>query len=175
LALPGAQTTTLSMPRLPDLRKGGGFTIELRIELATASADRVLLDTRDSSGEGIALATTDRGTIRIDLSDGKTKASWDADPGLLKPGHPHHVVSIVDGGPKIITFVVDGVLCDGGTHRQYGWGRFPPELSDVNGRKQIETTLPPSEGSLRIYDRALRTTEAVANYHALRATGTPSP
>ena len=101
--------------------------------------------------------------------DGETKAGWDTDPGVIKAGQLHHVVCIVDGGPKIITFVVDGVLCDGSAHRQYGWGRFPADLGDVSGRDRIPTALPDSVASLRIYGRALRTSEAVANCHA----GTP--
>ncbi|MEJ2701473.1 MAG: hypothetical protein P8Z79_03425, partial [Sedimentisphaerales bacterium] len=80
----------------------------------------------------------------------------------------HHVVYIVDGGPKIISVLVDGVLCDGGTHRQYGWGRFPEQLGDINGPNQLEIA-PGFDGQvkyLRIYNRPLRTSEAVGNFRA---------
>ena len=75
---------------------------------------------------------------------------------------------IVDAGPKIITFVVDGVLCDGGEARPCGWGRCQGELADVSGSGKLRVS--PSLGGdlkgLRIYRRYLRTSEAVANYHA---------
>ena len=82
----------------------------------------------------------------------------------MQPGRPHHVVVVVDGGPKIITFVVDGVLLDGGEARQFGWGRFSPTLRAPNGAAvaQIGVAL----RSLRIYQRALRTSEAVGNFRA---------
>jgi len=68
------------------------------------------------------------------LNDGRTGSTWESDRGLLQSGRWHHVAIIVDGGPKIITFVVDGRLCDGGQDRQFGWGRFNPQLrSDMEG------------------------------------------
>jgi hypothetical protein len=78
------------------------------------------------------------------------------------------VAIIVDGGPNIISFVVDGVLCDGGTACIYGWGRFTPELGDISGSKLLRLA-PSLDGQLkrlRIYDRYLRTSEAVANHRA---------
>jgi hypothetical protein len=43
----------------------------------------------------------------------------------------------VDGQARIITFVVDGVLNDGGAARQYGWGRIDPALGDVRRNKGV--------------------------------------
>lgn len=71
---------------------------------------------------------------------------------------------IVEGGPKLILFVVDGVLNDGGAARQDGWGRFPKELSNVNGRRSVQAA--PVLSNLRIYPRALRVSEAVGNARA---------
>jgi hypothetical protein len=76
----------------------------------------------------------------------------------------HHVVITVDGGPKIITFVVDGVLCDGGDQRQFGWGRFSPTLRTPNGAATAKVAS--AVRSLRFYNRVLRTSEAVGNYRA---------
>jgi len=62
--------------------------------------------------------------------------------------------------------VVDGVLNDGGAARQFGWGRFKPELGAVNGVKQVNLA-PQLFGeirALRIYDRRLRVSEAVGNF-----------
>jgi hypothetical protein len=46
-----------------------------------------------------------------------TVIRWSCDPGTLKTSAWHHVVATVDGGPKVISFVVDGALCDGGEAR----------------------------------------------------------
>jgi len=128
------------------------------------------LDARDEAGKGIALTTSDRFTLQITLRDGHTTASWDSDPGThpgtLRVGVWQHVAVIVDGGPKIISFVVDGQFNDGGAVRQFGWGRFPKELTDVNGAPtaQIAPRLCGELKLLRIYNRYLRTSEVVGNY-----------
>jgi len=59
---------------------------------------------------------------------------------------------------------VDGVLCDGGEQRQFGWGRFSPTLRTPNGAATLK--IAPAVKSLRIYSRALRTSEAVGSFHA---------
>jgi len=83
---------------------------------------------------------------------------------MLGVGRVNHVVFTVDVGPKIITCLIDGVLCDGGAHRQYGWKRFDEKLGDVNTDAPLRIS--PTVKTLRIYSRALRTSEAVANYKA---------
>jgi hypothetical protein len=156
------------MPELPNLSAGAGCTIELWLSFRDLKAGQIVLDSRDENGKGLALATDEAGTLRLDLSDGERECGWDCDPGLLKTNTMHHVVYIVDGGPKIISVLVDGVLCDGGTHRQYGWGRFPEQLGDINGPNQLEIA-PGFDGQvkyLRIYNRPLRTSEAVGNFRA---------
>jgi hypothetical protein len=56
------------------------------------------------------------------------------------------------------------VLCDGGDARQFGWGRYSPHLRTPSGAKTLK--LDPAVRSLRIYSRALRTSEAVGNFRA---------
>jgi hypothetical protein len=74
-----------------------------------------------------------------------------------------HVVCIVDGGPKIIMFVVNGRLCDGGEERQFGWGRYNPNLrTPPTARLDVSPTVQ----SLRVHGRALRVSEAITNYQA---------
>jgi len=128
------------------------------------------------------LSLTDRGTVQITLTggphrnshggpaSGQAACAWDCDPGLLRRHHWHHVAVIVDGGPKVITFIVDGLLCDGGEARQFGWARFHAALADVNGaeRARIAPALEGELGRLRLYDRYLRTSEAVGNWRAGR-------
>ena len=164
---PGAP---LKLPTLPDLASGGGFAIGLWVWFDSLTGGQTILDARAARGKGMAVETTGKGTIGLSMSDGKTRVTADCDLGILTPGVWHHVVIIVDGGPKIITWVVDGVLCDGGEKRECGWTRFPPELGDVNGREDVSLApmLSGRLGGLRIYNRYLRTSEAVGNFSAGR-------
>ena len=149
-----------------DLR--AGFSLDLWLTLDSLACGLLVLDSRTSSGQGLSLRTSDRKTLEIVLNDGGTESRWDCDPGTLIPGRRHHVVVTVDGGPKIITFLVDGKLCDGASFRQYGWGRYSPHLRHANGGDTLQLGRPPScrIESLRIYGRCLRVSEAISNFRA---------
>ncbi len=139
-----------------------GFSLDLWVKFATLTPGQILLDNRSADGKGFALRTAASGTIEIVLNDGRTENLWQSDPGMLNGGTPHHVAVIVDGGPKIISFVIDGKFCDGGETRQFGWGRFNPNLRSANGGETLRTGA--GVTAVKIYGRALRTAEAVANY-----------
>ena len=162
---------TIAMPSLPSLA-GGGFTIEFRVRLRELTHGQTILETRTEGGKGIAITTSDRYTFKLTMNDGIRESSWDSDPGVhagtLRTGVWQHVAFVVDGGPKIITVMVDGVLNDGGAVREFGWGRFDPELHDVNGRTaaQIGAGIFGEIKLLRIYNRYLRTSELVGNWRA---------
>ena len=109
------------------------------------------------------------GVLRFEMSDGWQGAYWDCDAGLLQTNHLHHIVVVVDGRAKAITFVVDGILNDGGAERQFGFGRFNPTIKDVSGGRDVRIA-PMLRGELRhvrLYNRALRISEAVGNHRAL--------
>ena len=67
-----------------------------------------------------------------------------------------------------ITFVVDGVVNDGGAARQYGWRRFDAALQDLNGLRTvtIASKLWGEVRLLRLYKRTLRTSEVIGNFRA---------
>jgi hypothetical protein len=158
----------VAVPRLPDLSARGGFTVEFWVRFDALTPNQILLDTRDARGSGLAVTTTDQRTLRLHLGDGTTTSVGECDPGILRAGRWHHVAMIVDGGPRIITFVVDGELCDGGDARTQGWHRFSPDLAHGNGRETMKIA-PALHGELkrlRLYGRYLRTSEAVGNYRA---------
>jgi hypothetical protein len=176
-----SMTQQATMPKLPEFNLrdnkrpdyGGkdmraGFSIDLSLQFDSLTPGQIILDSRNETGKGILLSTTDAGTIKLTLNDGRSESSWDCDMGILQSGKRHYVTTIVDGGPKIITFVVDGVLCDGGDQRQFGWGRFSPNLKAPNGSQtlRIAPTMNGSVQLLRVYNRALRTSEAVGNFQA---------
>jgi hypothetical protein len=167
----------VSMPALPsflardptradhgtqDLRQG--FSLDLWLRLSTLDPGQILVDNRTPSGKGFCLQSAAQGAIEIVLCDGRTENRWASDPGLLEINTVHHVVVVVDGGPKIVTYVVDGQLNDGGAARQFGWGRFSPHLRDINGADTLRIS--PCAKCLRLYDRALRTSEAIGSFRA---------
>ena len=176
LSTPAALKPQVPMPRLPDFQvrdakrpdhgakdNRSGFSFDLWLNLDSLTPGQIILDSRTSLGKGILLSTATPGAIRITLNDGRQEVAWESD-AVIKPGSLHHVVVTVDGGPKIVTFIVDGILCDGGDQRQFGWGRFSPTLRDANGSPTLN--LAGSVRCLRIYNRALRTSEAVGNFQA---------
>ena len=149
----------------------GALTIDVAVRFADLAPGQVILDGRDAAGRGYVLGTSDRETVRFEMSDGWQAALWDCDAGLLKTNTLHHIVLSVDGRAKVICFVVDGALNDGGAQRPFGFGRFSPILKDITGARALQVA-PAVHGELthlRLYDRALRTSEAIGNFRALAA------
>ena len=172
----GFQTSTSKMPTLPDLVASdsdrsdhgtknlhAGFTIDLQMKYQSHGEGKILLDNRDKSGHGFLVKTTGQRTIKFTMNDGRTESSWESDP-VFRNDEYHHVAVIVDGGPKLISFIVDGQICDGGEVRQFGWGRFNPNFRNARGSDLIKIT--PDVSNLRIYTRAISTSEAVGNFLA---------
>jgi hypothetical protein len=182
LEVPGASgpmPKTAKMPELPlfvarsrtrhdygteDLR--AGMTIEARIRLLSLNPGQLLLDNRTSDGRGFALLTATSGAVELVLGDGRTEARLLSDPGVLRVGEQHHIAAIVDGGPKILSFVIDGKFQDGGDTRQFGWRRFHPNFFSANAAPELRIGAGVSKA--RIYGRALRTSEAIGNWRSGR-------
>lgn len=153
--------------RRPDLGREdlrAGFTLDVWLNLATAAAGQVLVDNRTPEGRGFALVTAANNTVELILNDGRCESRWATDPGMIATGKAQHVAVIVDGGPKIITFVVNGVLNDGGDARQFGWGRFNPAYRGPAGAEELRVGK--AVKRVRVYNRYLRTSEAIAAYRA---------
>jgi hypothetical protein len=140
-----------------DLRSG--FSLDLWVSLPNLQPGQTLLE-----GPGLTLRTISGGAVELTMNDGRTENRWASDPGSIASGKSQHIAVIVDGGPKIITFVTNGQLNDGGEHRQFGWGRFSPNLKGVTGLSELKQS--PSVKKLRVYNRYLRTAEAIANFRA---------
>ncbi|MEI8206941.1 MAG: sialidase family protein [Kiritimatiellales bacterium] len=143
---------------LVDLRQG--FTLLLKVTVPSAGGGEVLLDNRTPSGRGWMLELTGEGTLRLLMSDKQTVALNESESGMLLPGQTHAVAIVVDGGPKIVSFVIDGKFCDGGTQRQFGWSRFSPNLRDAAGHPRL--TISQDVQTLKIFSRALMTCEIIA-------------
>jgi hypothetical protein len=112
----------------------------------------------------------DVGKLRLLLDDGVGRMGRaETDAGLLQQGKLHHVSFIIDGGPDIISSVVDGRFCDGGSEHQFGWKWFDTYLEDVTTPDKLLRIAPSLQGevlSLRLYNRPLRTAEVIQNYYA---------
>lgn len=147
-----------------DLR--AGCTLELVIDGIPAPGT-TLFDGRNREGAGILVRAIDCARIEVTLSDSRALSSWASDAGRLLDGAPNHVTIIVDGGPKLILFVINGVLCDGGDGRQFGWGRYNPNIRELNGAAEAEVDA--CVRQVALYDRALRVSEAVQNSRQMTA------
>jgi len=155
---------------------GANFTVDLWVRFKELTAGQVLFDSKDASGKGVVLATGDRFNLTLTMHDGRQEAvaesDWGTHSGTLRTGVWQHVAVVVDAGPRIVSFIIDGEFNDGGSTRQYGWTRFPRDLGNPNGRSQatIGKGVIGELSVLRIYNRYLRTSEVVGNWHA----GVPS-
>jgi hypothetical protein len=175
--------TTASVPpyfdAVPDSARGG-LTLDLWVRFKDLAPGQVLLEARDAKGCGFALGTTRRGTVELELRGATDHAlfgdpdvaeqGWDTDAGLFGDGGWHHLAFIVDNGPKLILSVVDGVLCDGGAGRPFGWARYSNELRTLptGGVLTLAPNLHGEIRGLRVYASALRVSEAVGNWRAGR-------
>lgn len=139
-----------------------GFSLEFELPGLRKMRAGLLARAWHPSFGGLCLELLDEGSIRVMFSDGRLEFSWSSDPGLLRAEGNHGLV-LVDGGPKIVSFVVNGILCDGGAERQFGWARFAPAFRGLPAGLPLAPG--PIEG-LRIYPRALLTAEARALFLA---------
>ena len=166
-----AEAWSFAMPTLPlltsrdfvrddqcgkDLR--AGCTLHLVFNGIPAEG-AILFDSRNSEKAGILVRVIESAKIEVTLSDARTISTWTSDAGALKQERLNNVGIIVDGGPKLILFVINGVLCDGGDERQFGWGRYNPALREINGG--TEAAVHASVQEVALYDRALRVSELI--------------
>lgn len=143
-----------------DLRSG--FSIETWISNIPSNGT-VLFDNRSSNGSGYIMTVIENNRVKFEISDGMSVSSWSCDFEVLPEGR-NHIIVTVDGGPKIISYVINGRFNDGGNDRQFGFGRYNTNLRNVDGCGTIR--IDECISVLRVYDRVLMTVEAVSNYNA---------
>jgi hypothetical protein len=141
-----------------------GFSLDLWIEFRNFAEGQPVFDSRNENGAGIFIRTAGNGAVEVSLSDIASCSSWKSDEGVFSNG-VHHLGLIVDGGPKLMLFVTDGILNDGAGRRIYGYGRYNPWLYDVNGSENARLGSEYIDiKNIRVYSRALMTTEMIGNY-----------
>ena len=136
-------------PRLPVLDEApGGVTVE-----AWLQGDGVVLDCRRGD---VGVRLRRRGAV---VSFDVNGASFDYAAGA----DARHVAVVVDGGPRLATWVVDGHFGDGGEDAVLGYAFFDA-LGDANGAATCAVGA--AARRVRVYGRYLRTSELVANHRA---------
>ena len=167
---------------MPELAVGDGFAVDFWVLFKEVSDGQVILDVSDGEGKGFSLVTTDKQSIALTMKTEKVTLSRDSDPGSVRAGQWHHAAVVVDGGPGIISWVVDGLLCDGGRDRRQGWyqlSKSDPGKQEGGSLSAVSEAVKHSAGipieiapslkgklkSFRIYNRYLRTSEVIGNYH----------
>ena len=168
-------TGRINFPPLSSLARGGGFSLELWLEANSLEGGQEILSTLGTTHKGIRVLLSEEKSIGIQLNDGELRENklkgqtFYSDPGTLEAGQRHHVVFIVDGAAKIVSVIVDGVLSDGDLDLSpYGWGRLYPHLGELNGSPVCDLNLG-FDGKIhhiRLYNRYLTSSEAIANYRA---------
>eukprot|EP01052_Picozoa_sp_SAG31_P045738 SAG31_NODE_8478_length_1444_cov_1.141264_1_plen_356_part_00 len=176
VTVPGS---THSAVHVPSFRSATmGLTIEAWIVVnfsraTNSTVEEVIFDCRDNvTGAGLALLHRSSGRAVLVLDsreDGKPPRRVEfASDAMTTRGakrNRHHVAAIVDGGPPLVRFVVDGIAHDGGEDRQFGWAFFrPATLAGCSSTRRCRVG--PIVERLRMYDRQLLTSDLIANFEA---------
>ena len=140
---------------------GDGFSLELIIMLDQLEVT-TLINGRCPDGRGLALNIAQDGCLELIIDDGCKEQRIKSEPCINK-WEPQHIMVNIDGGPRIISFVVNGRFCDGGKYRQFGWSRLSPYFQHVNWRENWE--LNKSLKQLKIYNYAFSTAECVNSFN----------
>ena len=144
--------------RTADLRSG--FCIDMELEIGLR--DGLVFDNLCTGGQGIGFYRTADDGFRFEMSDGQYSVSAPLYGRTTESSGKMRITILVDGGPKIISAVCNGVFLDGGEKRQFGWTRYSPYLSDVNSSSPIRTGSGGAIVKLSVYRRCLRVSEAIA-------------
>ena len=173
---PGAVHPAPRLDPLSGLIKGqnlpldgrGGMTLDVRLRLEVLEQGRIIVDTRGPDGAGYVLRTGDRNSLVFEMCDRWNHACWEADPDRICAGSELSVTVMVDGGAKAILWVVNGILCDGGKSRPFGYGRFSDMFKDISGGSELRINrgIRGTLSRVRIYNRCLLVSEAVGNQRA---------
>ena len=137
------------------------FDFVLHVPPKGFSDGTVLFGNAKEDSVGFQMTAGPNGTFEFKAYDGKRgRIEWVSDSNLLTPGN-HRVTIIVEGAPRIVLAVVDEQIVDGNGQREFGWKRFRMPPTDITGSGTI--TFAPEVANLRIYGRALKVFEALAN------------
>lgn len=110
-----------------------GFSICIDAELDKSG---VLFSTFDNERKGMN-AVFDGEKIVFTMSDARRTCCFYSDKQPLSAKGHHKITIQVDAGPRIVSMITDGRLCDGADERQFGYGWFDRGMISANGAKNI--------------------------------------
>ena len=90
----------------------------------------------------------------------------------LRAAGVHQLAVVLDGTPRLVTWVVDGTLCDGGPTQREGFTWWPLALGKLGGvlpgpgTVAVASSYTGRVASVRWYTRYLRVSELVASFRA---------
>jgi hypothetical protein len=144
------------LPNLDD----GGFTITC----SGLPKSGMIWSALDHQGNGVAVRRADDGRAVVEFKDRHMAKphSWDTD----EPVRDDSVVSFIfDGAANWIYVVVDGVLCDGGEARQFGWAPIPYQMKELTQ----SAIVPVSHASKTwLHNRMLSVSETIGMHRAVK-------
>lgn len=154
-ALPEFFTRNYQSPDHSGMATNSGFAIELDLTLHNPG-NQPLINGQRGDRRGLALNIINDGCLELLMNDGWMEQRMTSEP-CLKTGKNHVVVNI-DGGPRVVSFIVNGRFCDGAEYRQFGWQRFSPYFRHVNWSEKWTVE---NVGQIKLYDRVLMTAESL--------------
>ncbi len=94
------------------------------------------------SSDTLCITREENGNIKITVKNGQDKFEFINDDEILSDGKNHTVTAVFDGGVCAVYFVTDGIFCDGGEKRQFGFTRFDRNVSfELSFDKKAENKL----------------------------------
>jgi hypothetical protein len=145
-----------------------GISVDLWLDFhSIPNAPTELVSMELTSGVPASLSVRSDGGLTLKLQCGAQTQEILTESRVVTNGR-HHVAVILEGGPGLALFVVDGRLLDGGTELQQGWHRIQSDLPLPNAGLSVRTF--PNESvriqALRFYARPILVSEIIGNHRA---------
>jgi hypothetical protein len=160
---------SVKLPPVVSADRGEGFTATVRLKQnLDMPKGTILIDSRDKDGKGFCMETSDYYSVKFSISDGSKTSEWVSDMNILqiRSYTQQEITVIADFKAKVIMFVADGVLSDGGNYRPFGWGRIDKDMKDVSTQwLRIDKNRKTITG-VQYFQRPLMVTEVIGNYRA---------
>lgn len=162
---------TQKLKDIPDI-VNIGLTLEFWVKFDRFDRENILLDSMQGKARGVKVTTKPNRSVSVTISNGNQIIEAESDQDSLVAGRWTHIVCIFDPGPRILMFVINGRLSDGGAERVSGWKRYPSTLAPIadDTEVSIARNLNGKISNVWVYSRALRVSEAIAAFR----TGRPS-
>lgn len=155
-----------------EVKLNTGLTINLNLNLRSFSShgQNIISFLSDNKKDTlIRIRTSFQNTIEVDVcNSGRVLTTFYLDNNLIKLNSPLFVSISMDSNSRILTAMVNGILCNGHGNRAYGWVIVPGIFNF--GEVSANISILPFDGklnNLQIYNRALTTGEMLSEYLAI--------